>query len=320
MTVTRREILLGSIAAGTLWGKGGKGIGHAQISAISDEIARSPEAAIAFAHQYGMRWLELRDVPGDKGKNYFLNDEAYLRAAAKQFADGGVKISFLNTNLLKFGLPGTEPLRRTPEAEDVKAKRIAREQARFEQREGDLRKCIQAAHILGCKYLRIFTFSRVAEPESTFPRMAEILDSFARVAEKEGVVLLVENESSCNVGTCAELASLLKRVPSKAVGINWDADNGQTLKERPLEDGYPLLPKKRIYNVQVKGRTILDYPQKLDWPAIFDALAKDGFTGNVGLETHIFGAEQVARSHDSMRAILKIVDPEFQPKQQESSG
>jgi sugar phosphate isomerase/epimerase len=305
-------MLLGSLAAGALWGK--DKIDHGRISAISDEIAKSPEAAIAFAQQYSMKWLELRDVPGNKGQNYFLNpDEALLRNAAKQFADGGVKISFLNTNLLKFGLPGTEPVRRTPEKPEARAARLVREQARFDQREADLKKCIQSAHTLGCRYLRVFTFSRVEEPESTFSRIADEIGAFTKIAEKEGVMLLLENETSCNVAKCSELEAFLKLVPSAALGINWDVMNGADMKEVPLPDGYQLLPKKRVHNVQIKGRSILDYPQKLDWKAIFAALEKDGYKDQVGLETHIFGAEQVDRSHDSMRAILKIVDPEFQP-------
>ncbi len=314
MNLTRREMILSALAAGALWSK--NGITHAQISAISDEIAKSPEEAIAFAHAYGMKWLELRDVPGNKAQNYFLNDEAFLQAAAKQFKAGGVGISFLNTNLLKFGLPGTEPVRRTPETAENKAKRLEREQARFDQKEEDLKRCIQAAHILGCRYLRVFTFSRVAEPETTFPRIAEIIGKFAGIAEKEGVMLLLENETSCNVAKCSELATFMKLVPSKGLGINWDVMNGADMKEVPLPDGYAMLPKKRVRNVQIKGRSILDYPQKLDWTAIFAALAADGYTDKIGLETHIFGAEQVARSHDSMRAILKILDPGFEPKVQ----
>ncbi len=308
---SRRRFIAGALATGALWGK--NKIGHSQISAISDEIARSPEAAIAFARQYGLKWLELRDVPGAKGRNYFLMDEPEVRAAAKQFAENGIGISFLNTNLLKFGMPGTEPVRRNPEDPAARERRLARERERLDRREADLRTCIRNAQILGCKRLRVFTFSRVTEPQSVYPKVAEILNSFAKIAESEGVSLLIENETSCNVATCAELTAILKLVPSKAVGCNWDVDNGHTMGETPLPDGYALLPKQRIHNVQVKGRSILDYPQKLDWAAIFDALARDGYKDCVGLETHIFGEVQVQKSHESMAAILRIVDPDFVP-------
>lgn len=297
------------MAAPALWGR--NRIDHSQISAISDEIARSPEDAIAFAHQYGLKWLELRDVPGRKGQNYFFMEEPELRQAARQFADGGIKISFLNTNLLKFGLPGTAPVRRNAETPEAKEKRQAREQARFDQRGEDLRKCIRSAQILGCSHVRVFTFSRVAEPESVYPRVAEILNAFAKVAEHEGVKLLVENETSCNVAKCSEVAALLKLVPSKAIGINWDVMNGADMKETPVLDGYAMLPKRRVHNAQIKGRSVLDYPQHLDWAPIFETLAKDGFKDQIGLETHIFGETQVQKSHESMEAILKIVDPAF---------
>jgi sugar phosphate isomerase/epimerase len=305
--------LLGSFAAPALFARGNQ-IDHSHISAISDEIARSPEDAIAFAHQYGLKWLELRDVPGAKGQTYFLMDEAPLREAAKQFQAGGIKISFLNANLLKFGLPGTEPARRTPETPEAREKRIARDQSRFDRREEDLRTCIRSAHILGCPYIRVFTFSRVAEPESVFPRVAEVVNSFAKIAEAEGVKLLVENETSCNVAKCSELAGFMKLVPSKTVGMNWDVMNGQSMKEDPMTEGFNALPKQRIRNVQIKGRTVLDYPEKLDWAKIFDMLDKAGYREQIGLETHIFGDIQVAKSHESMRAILKIVDPDFNPR------
>ena len=98
----------------------------------------------------------------------------------------------------------------------------------------------------------------------------------------------------------------------RVVGMNWDADNSVTMKE-PLEQGYAALPKNRLHNVQIKGRSILDYPQKLDWGWIFDSLARDGYKDKIGLETHIFGETQVAKSHESMRAILKLVEPKFVP-------
>ena len=71
-------------------------------------------------------------------------------------------------------------------------------------------------------------------------------------------------------------------------------------------EGYAALPKKKIRNVQIKGKSILG-PQLLDWTGIFNALEKDGYTGKVGLETHIFGDGQIQASHDSMKAILKLL-------------
>ena len=304
-TITRRDLFIASLASSSLFAKTNK-IGRSRFSAITDEIAKSPAEAIAFAKKYGLQWLELRNVPGGKTV-YNELPEAEVKAAAKEFQEAGIKISFMNTGMLKFGLPGTEPKRSRQETPENKAKRMASEQKRFAGHMDELDRAIRASHILGATKIRVFAFSRVEEPEKLFPRIADILGEMSKVCEREKVQLLIENEASCNVGTSAELAAILKMVPSKAFGMNWDPHNAVALKESVFPEGYSLLPKKRIWNVQVKGRTVLDYKDKMDWAAMFKALEKDGYQGQIGLETHIFGAEQVQRSHESMVAMLKLV-------------
>lgn len=277
-----------------------------RLSAITDEIGRSPEEAAAFARQYGLSWVELRSVPGGGGEYAFL-PEGEVKAAAGRLREAGLRVSFLNTSLLKFGFPGTEPVRRRPETSEARAVRLAREKARFEGRLDELRKAIRAAHIFDTGKLRVFTGTRVADPPALYPRLAEILGGMAEVAGKEGVQLLVENEPSCNIGSCAELAAFLKLLPSKWIGINWDALNGAALNETPFPDGYGLLPKARIGNVQIKGRSVLNTPQRLDWKAIMQAMARDGYQGHFGLETHIFDGTLIESSHASVREMLRIV-------------
>ncbi len=301
--MTRRELLslpLISLARPTR-------IDRSRMSAITDEIAPSPAEAIGFARQYGLKWVELRAVPGQKTYYQFL-DEPDLRAARKQLDAAGIRVSFLNTGLLKFPLPGTEPLRYRNETPEARARRLARDQAEFDRRMEDLRKAIRAAHILGTDKVRIFAFTRVAEPLALLPRIAEILEPMVALAERENIYLLLENEASCNVATCAEAAALLELLPSRHLGVNWDALNGAAFKETPFPDGYNLLPKDRIGNVQIKGRSVLEGPQKLDWAAIFRAMEADGYQGCFGLETHIFGPELFQKSHECMREILRIVE------------
>lgn len=280
-------------------------IDRSRISAISDEIGKTPQASIDFAKQYDLQFLELRNVPGGKEYSFLPEDQAKLAAA--DFARNGIRVSFMNSSLLKFGWPGTEPVRRRQETDEARAKRLATESARFERRMDDLRTAIRNCHILGVDLLRIFTGSRVAEPEKLYPRIVDVLGEMSEAAGKEKIRLLIENEGSCNIGTSAELTALLKLIPSKWVGINWDSLNGLALHENPFPDGYQVLPKERIYNVQIKGKTLLDYPEKLDWKGIFETLQKDGYQGKLGLETHIFGEGQIAASHSSMQEILRIV-------------
>src|SRR5258708_6418716 len=229
-----------------------------------------------------------------------------MRQAAREFKDAGIGIGFLDTSFLKYGLPGTEPKRKTPEEPAAREKRQAREQTQFENRLNDLRQGIRASQVFGCPMLRIFTFARVAEPESIYPRIAEIIGEMAVIAEKEGVKLLIENEASQNAGTSAEIAKLLNLLPSN-VGINWDSLNGLPLGEKPFPDGYNALHNKRVWSVHIKGKSLLDYPEHQDWLAIFSALERDGYLGRLELANHIFADHQLASSHASMKEILRLL-------------
>ena len=242
-----------------------------------------------------------------KKKNaYYALEPDKLKQVVTEFKDAGIKVSFLDTPFLKFDLPGTTPKRNRPEEPAAKEARLAREQKMFDNRLEDLRLGIRASQAFDCPMLRIFTFTRVPDPESVFQRVAEVIGEYANIAQKEGIRLLIENEASQNAGTSAETAKLLKLLP-RNVGINWDTLNGVPLGEKSFPDGYETLPKDRIWNVHVKGKSLLDYPDHLDWLGILDALERDGFTGRLELETHIFGEQQVAASHASMTEIMRLL-------------
>jgi sugar phosphate isomerase/epimerase len=282
-------------------------INRDRVSAITDEIARNPAGAIDFLKSYGLRWAELREVPGRGGEYAFL-PEGELRQAATEFKQNSIRVSFLDSSMLKFPLPGFERTRGETGGGMGAAMRAERNKERFRRRMEELNRALMAAEILGVDKVRIFTFSRVAEPLTILPRVAEILAEMAEVSGRRGIHLLVENENSCNVSTCAELAALMKLLPSPWVGINWDVLNGISHKETPYPDGYWLLPVGRIGNIHIKGRSVLPGPQRLDWATIFHALERDGYQGCVSLETHIFGPGQIQASHESMKEILRIVE------------
>ncbi|HEU0121031.1 MAG TPA: sugar phosphate isomerase/epimerase family protein [Bryobacteraceae bacterium] len=279
------------------------------MSTITDESGKTPAENFDFAKKYGLRYLEVRGVPGLK-KHYSDLTEAELKAAAKEFAANGVKVSFFNSGQCKFALPGTEYVRQRTETPEQKEKRTARDQQSFDNRMETLHKSIRASQILGCDKVRIFAFLRTAEPEKTMQRVYDVFGPMVKVAEKEGIKLLLENEVACNVATCAELAAAMKAIPSKAFGINWDPLNGHHMKEEVFPHGYSLLPKKKVWNVQVKGKSILkEFPSDyLDWAAIYTALEKDGYSGQVGLECHIFGEEQIRRSHQCMEMMIQVAE------------
>jgi sugar phosphate isomerase/epimerase len=281
---------------------------RSRISAITDEIGNTATESIEFAKQYGLKFVEVRSLR-DKKKEFMYLSEPELKAEAVAFRNAGLKVSFLNTSLMKFTWPGTEAVRRRQESDDAKARRVATEAQKFEDRMEDLKKAINAAHILGTDKIRVFTGMRVADPAAMMARIADVIGAMGFVAEKEKVQLLVENEAACNVATSAELAELMKLLPSKAIGINWAPQNVLSLHEKPYPDGYKLMPLKRIGNVQIKGKGVMPASdQKLEWKTIIAGMNKDGYKGKFGLETHIFDGTLIPSAHISIKEIFRIVD------------
>jgi sugar phosphate isomerase/epimerase len=301
----RREFLAGLAVAPALTAK--TRIDRGRISFITDEAAATQADSIAFAKQYGLRWVELREVPGGGG-HYMRQSDEKLKEAAKLFHDNGIQVSFLNSPMFKITLPGTEPVFRKPETPEAREKRLARGKLEFERRKEDFQQAFRAAHILGVDKIRVFTFLRTAEPAKLHQQIADVIGEMAEMASKEKIKLLIENESACNVVSCAEVAAFMKLMPEKTVGINWDPLNGTSQNELPYPDGYKLLPIKRVWNVQMKGHSLLDPEKKLDWPGIFDSLARDGYKGQIGLETHYFDGTKIEKSHASMREVFRILE------------
>jgi sugar phosphate isomerase/epimerase len=286
-------------------------ISPGRISAISDEIAMSPEEAIAFAQHFGLKWLELRDVPAlpGHGKPYYFLPDAELRASAKTFKDAGIKISFLNTNLCKNALPDSAPVSWTKHDADWRTTRGQGAKQEFDERFKRLDRCLAAAEAFECPYIRIFTFLRVGNAGAVYEQVSHIIGEMAERTQKAGFLLLVENEPSCNVGDSAELTDFLKLVPEKTLGFNWDARNAMGMGEVPFPDGYHKLPKHRMKNAQIKGHDILDPDKPIDWAPIFSAMNADGYAGQIGLETHYFDGTKLERSHLAMDKILNLITP-----------
>jgi sugar phosphate isomerase/epimerase len=306
--MTRREILAAGSAAA--FAARLRARGHwdkSRISAITDEIGRSTDESIAFAHQYGLQFIELRNPPGSS-KEYFTLTEPEIKADAVRFQNEGLKVSFLNTSLLKFAWPGSEPVRQRPEDAAAREKRLAAEKERWDRRMDDLHKIIRCAQIMGCDKARVFTGARVANARGMYQRIADTIGEMALSAEREKVYLLIENEASQNIETSAELADIMKLIPSKWVGYNWDPHNAYG-KEASYPDGYSLLPKARMLNIQVKAKGVMPAsPEKEDWKGIMTALDKDGYKHKIGLETHTPLSTRMQDAHVSMEEILRIVN------------
>lgn len=260
-------------------------ITKSRISAITDEIGRTQADAIAFAKQYGLQWVELRTVPESKKEFAFLSEPELKRYAA-ELAANKLKVSLLKTSLLKF-----------PWEADSK---------RWDRRKEDLGRAIVAAQILGVDKIRVFTGARVANPATAYPKIVETMEELIPLAENAKIRLLIENEPSQNIGTCAELTAIMDLLPSKTIGFNWDPQNALSLHETPWPGGYAHLPKTRMLNVQIKAEGLSNGSEQIDWMAVMEAMQRDGYQGEVSLATETFDGT-FEKANDSIREVMHIV-------------
>ena len=296
--LSRRQLLAGAavLAAASPLSAFKSRITKASISAITDEIGNTQAEAIDFAHHYGLTCVELRNIPETK-KEVAKMTEPEAKAVAAELAAAKLKVTFLNTSLLKFNWPGLQP--------GVEVKPA--EQKRWDSRKQDVETALRAANILGVDKVRVFTGKRVEHPETTYKLIAQTMEELLPMAEKAKVHLLIENEYSQNIGNSAESRDIMAMLPSKWIGLNWDPGNAQFLKETPFPDGYALVPKDRILNIQFKAQNTLDGPDKMDWKAVLEALEKDNYQHKLGLETHGDAKKRMEHAHASMEEMLRIV-------------
>jgi sugar phosphate isomerase/epimerase len=114
------------------------------------------------------------------------------------------------------------------------------------------------------------------------------------------MILLLENEMSCNTATGEEAAATLAAIPNKNFMLNWDPGNAGTFPgNTPYPNGYDLLPKDRIGHCHCKDvKRTADGKFEwepvgggiIDWVGQFKALQRDGYHHAVSLETHWRGA------------------------------
>jgi sugar phosphate isomerase/epimerase len=255
-----------------------------------------------------LKWLELRAVMID-GNPFMLDmlTPAQLKPIAQRLKDEGIGVSFFNSALLKYTLPGTTAVLTEDWYERLYARMGLTADGMYATRNDRLKKALEVSNTVGAKMLRTFSFWRVKEPRSVFPRLVDLFGEMGEIARAAGCKLLVETEYATNVATCEEMRDLMAKLPSASIGINWDPQNSLALETDVFPGGYRKLPVARIWNVQLKAEGLFG-EKRLDWGAIMRRLNADGYQGLFGLETHHGqGPQNHAMSHRCMDEMIRLV-------------
>lgn len=276
-----------------------------KLGIITDEISQDIDEALAFLSRYSLTFCELRAL---WGKNIMDSSAEELARAKKLLKRYAIRVSNIASPIFKYDLP------------EMPAPKSERDvfRAKFTDHDTDrlLKKAAELSHFFNTPFVRVFSYWRVENPENAYPFVRERLARAAAFARSHAMILALENEHTCNVGTGRELARLVKDVNSPHLRGVWDPGNALMLGEAPLPEGYKAvhglfdhMHVKDARNDSGKWTWLPVGQGVADYPAVFKALGQDKYEGTISLETHYRRADgnQLESTRESLEGLLKIL-------------
>ena len=304
-----------------------------QLSVIGDEIGPSLDEMISFAHEHGLKRLDMRTVDG---RNLLGMKTEEVIHISKTLENAGITVPAFVSPLFKWKAPG-----RTVMGGKVDFA-FDPEQCPVEDWASH---AMQIAVILGAPHMRIFSYLRYGGfRPSDLGRLTKDLGSLMGLANHYDVTLQLENEPVCNVGNIAELAAFfvaderatkaylsLKREedefeppdhlpPQRYLRPLVDIANAWSTGERPSDADIavvaPLTTAIHLKDRDLSAKRIVPLGDgDVPWPAELERLLSGVETKEVlaSIETHCpgDGRNATARSIEGIRRIAAEVGVEI---------
>jgi sugar phosphate isomerase/epimerase len=241
------------------------------LSGFGDEIDPDPVVQIAVLSALGARHVEVRSA---WSTNVVELDDDQLERLSALLRTSGMGVSAVASPIGKVDV--------ALDAE-LEVERLAR--------------VIRVAHALGTPNIRVFSFFRGdgVPVESIRDDVLARMRLLARLAEREGVVLLHENEKEIYGDVPERILDLVESVGSPALRLAWDNANFVQVGVRPFDDGYTAL-RPYVDYLQVKdavaatGVVVPAGEGDGQLRETLTALRDDGYVGYASLEPHLSAA------------------------------
>lgn len=241
------------------------------LSGFGDEIDADPGVQVAVLQALGANNIEVRSAWGINIVD--LSDEQ-LDSLAALLADRHIGVSAIASPIGKVDI--TLP--------------VEHEVAR-------LGRAIAAAHRLDSRYIRMFSFfsGEGVRPESIRDEVIVRMRALADLAEREGVILLHENEKEIYGDIPERVLDIVESVGSSALRLAWDSANFVQVGVRPFSEGYAML-RPHLEYLQVKdalaASSAVVPAGEGDGQLVetLTALRDDGYVGFASLEPHLADA------------------------------
>jgi sugar phosphate isomerase/epimerase len=240
------------------------------LSAFGDEIDDDLQRQLHVLRGLSINYLELRAAWGTNVLHLTDGEVADVMAICR---DNRIRVACIGSPVGKS--PITDPV---------------------ETELSNLERLLRIAAEVGTRRVRVFSFYPPPEADSFdayLDESAERLGRLAALAERDGCLLLLENEKGIVGDTPERCARLLQAVDSPALRFVWDPANFvQVGVERPTDRGWPLLGSW-LAHVQIKdavrssGSVCPADEGDGQVGELLDRLRAAGYQGFLGLEPHL---------------------------------
>jgi sugar phosphate isomerase/epimerase len=281
-----------------------------RLGVITDEVSPNLIEALDWIAAQGLAHVEIRMVDGLNVSK--LSDEQVDRVR-REVESRGLYVSAVSSPVFKCALDPGRPVRT--------GDTFGNEEESVEQHVEKLRRVIDIARRLGTRRIRIFSFWREEEPERYRDEIVGHLRRAAEIAAAEDVLLLLENEGSCNGGSAQEVADYVRAVDSPHLRALWDPGNEAAGGRPAYPEGYGHV-KDLLAHVHLKdayvthtgrvrcvpiGTGVVPYAEQLQ------ALQAAGYDGLFTIETHYVPAggrpvDGTAMTLHGIRLLLNVLD------------
>lgn len=254
-----------------------------RLGILTDEVSNDFQEALDWAREQGLKHVEIRTVDG---KNVAVLGDDPVRDVRRQVEARGLFISAVASPLFKCALDPSRPV--------ASGDRFGQQEEGVEAHFAKLERVIAIARLLGTHRIRIFSFWREKEPARYQPEIVRHLKRAGQIALHHGVMLLVENEPSCNGGFAEEVARIVREIDCPAVKALWDPGNEAYAGGEAFPAGYGHVKdvlahvhfKDAYIGQDGKARCVPLGSGSVPFIPHLRALAADGYDGLFTIETH----------------------------------
>jgi sugar phosphate isomerase/epimerase len=196
-----------------------------QLSVIGDEIGPSLDEMISFAHEHGLKHLDMRTVGG---RNLLGMKTEEVIQISRTLEKAGIAVPTFVSPLFKWKAPG-------------KSTNGSKVDFAFDPQqcpvEDWVAHAMQIAVILGAPHMRIFSYLRYnGFKPSDLRNLTDHLTKLLGFASHYDITLQLENEPVCNVGNIAELAAFFTAMEQASETASEGDDEDFEERDKRLEN------------------------------------------------------------------------------------